>query len=68
MLSDLGAALDRKGEGDAVQVDDGLGLVANRVFGLAEILPHGDHHEGQHHGIEHADHRELEPGDLVVEA
>ena len=50
-----------------MQVDDGLRLVAYGLLGLAEILPDGDHHEGQQHRVEHAHHGEFEAGDLVVQ-
>ena len=33
---------------------------------LAELLPDGDHGEGEEDGVDDADGRELEPGDLVV--
>ena len=50
-----------------MQVDDRLGLVADRFFGIAVVVPHGDDHEGQQDRVEHADHGEFEAGDLVVE-
>ena len=67
MAANLGAGFDRQSKGDAVQVDSRLGLIAHRFLRLAEILPDGDHHEGEHDGVEHPDNGKLKTGDLVVE-
>ncbi len=44
------------------------GLVRDLGLGLAEALPDHQHRERHQHRVEHADHRELEAGDLVVGA
>ena len=67
MLADIGAAFEGQSKADAVQIDRRLGLVAHRVLRVAEILPDGDHHEGEQDGVEHADHGKFETGDLVVQ-
>ena len=67
MLANVGATLGRQSKAEAVQIDRRLGLVAHRLLGLAEIFPDGDHHEGEHDGVEHADHGKFETGDLVVQ-
>ena len=41
-------------------------LLADRRFGLAEVLPGDDHHEGQQHGVDHPHHRDDEARDVVV--
>ena len=67
MLANVRPALGRQSKAEAVQIDRRLGLVAHRVLGVAEIFPDGDHHEGEHDGVEHADHGKFETGDLVVQ-
>jgi len=48
------------------QIAHGLGLVANRNFCVAVVLPYGDDDERKQHGVKDADDRKFEPGDLVI--
>ena len=50
-----------------MKIGERLGFVAYRRLGVPVVLPDGDHHEGEQHRIEDADHREFEAGDFIVE-
>ena len=45
----------------------GGGFPCDRGLALAELFPDRDDNKGKQHGVNHADDRENEPGDLVVE-
>ena len=66
-LPDLVARLEGESDGNAMEVDHGLGFVANRRLGVAILIPHGNDDESKQHAVEQTDHREFEPRHLIVE-
>ena len=44
----------------------GVGLLLDRRVGGLEFLPHGDDHQSQDHGVDHAQGRVDEASDVVV--
>src|SRR5215204_3909766 len=44
----------------------GVGLLLDRLAGRLVLLPHGDDHERQQHGVDHTEGRVDEAGHVVV--
>nr|WP_308191891.1 hypothetical protein [Kitasatospora humi] len=59
---------ERRGQfpGDPVDVGQRVGLLEGGPAGRVVVVPDGDHHEGEQHGVEHADGGEDEPRHVVV--
>ena len=62
----VGAPVLRKLVGQPVDVGRRVGLLLDRLAGRLILLPHGDHHERQEHGVDHAQRRVDEARHVVV--
>ena len=65
-LLDVGAPVLRKLVGQPEDVGRRVGLLLDRLAGQPVLLPHGDHHERQQHGVDHAQRRVDEACNVVV--
>ena len=65
-LLEVGAPLLRKLVGQPVDVGCRVGLPLDRLAGQLVLFPHGDHHERDKHGVDHAECRVDEACNVVV--